>query len=75
MDSDAIAQGIITVVGLYAIFAACRWVWQLIVRGARAAHRHAPDALENTAKATGKATKQASALASKLKKAFDEGRK
>jgi len=57
----------ITVAFLYAMFLACRWVWRL-------AQRHVPRALENTARATGKATTQASAFGGKLKEAFNEGR-
>jgi len=76
MDSaDVFVKGALTIAFIYVVFGACRWVWRLFVRGAQAARRHAPNALENTARATGKATKQASALGSKLKKAFDEGRK
>ena len=73
--ADAAVKGVITVVFLYLVFAVCRWVWRTLIRGVRAAQRHAPTALENTAKVAGKATKEASTLASKLKKAFDEGRK
>ena len=73
--ADAAVKGVITVVFLYLVFAVCRWVWRTLIRGVRAAQRHAPTALENTAKVAGKATKEASTLASKLKKAVDEGRK
>ena len=73
--ANAAVKGVISVVFLYFVFAVCRWVWRTLIRGARAAQRHAPTALESTAKVAGKATKEASTLASKLKKAFDEGRK
>ena len=76
MDSaDAFVKGTLTVIFLYVVFAVCRWIWRVVIRGAKAVQRHAPDALEGTARGAGKVTKQASALGSKLKKAFDEGRK
>ena len=73
--ADAALKGAISVLFLYFVFAICRWIWRTLIRGVHAAKRHTPTALENTAKAAGKAAKEASTLASKVKKAFDEGRK
>ena len=76
MDSaDAFVKGTLTVIFLYVVFAVCRWIWRVVIRGAKAVQRHAPDALEGTARGAGKVTKQASAFGRKIKKAFDEGRK
>ena len=74
-SANAAVKGVISVVFLYIVFAVCRWIWRTLIRGARAAQQHAPTALESTAKIAGKATKEASTLARKLKKSFDEGRK
>ncbi len=72
---NASAKGLVVVIFLYLVFVVCRWVWRTLIRGVYAAQRNAPGAIENTAKFAGKATRKASTLAEKIKKAFDEGRK
>ncbi|MGK2870690.1 MAG: hypothetical protein ACSLFL_00340 [Alphaproteobacteria bacterium] len=78
MDSaDAFVKGALTVGAIYLFFLGCRALWALItssVSAAMRAYEKLPDAMEQTARVTGKAVSDASSLGKKLKKEFDEGR-
>lgn len=72
--ADTFVKGALTVGAIFLFYLGCLWLWKLITSSVKRASEKLPDAMEKTARLTGKAVANASSLSKKLKEAFDEGR-